>query len=80
MPDGAGPAWVPRGLRAADAARYVGVSESWWLGEVRAGRAPQGVRLGRAIVVWLREDLDAWVDRQAGRVPASEVVNPWLVP
>jgi predicted DNA-binding transcriptional regulator AlpA len=77
MPDPAASPWVPRCLRAPHAAAYVGVSESWWLAEVRAGRAPEPVRYGRAITVWLREDLDRWIDERAGRIAAMPAANPW---
>ena len=66
-------AYPPRRLRAEEAARYVGLSETAF----RAlGIEP--VRIG-GTVGWLREDLDAWLDRAAGRGPAAEMAdNPWL--
>jgi predicted DNA-binding transcriptional regulator AlpA len=79
MTDGALP-FTPRALRAELAALYVGVSESWWLLEVKAGRAPSPVYLSPRIPVWLREDLDAWLDDRAGRVAASPAANPWDAP
>lgn len=78
MPDGALP-FTPRALRAELAALYVGVSESWWLAAVRAGDAPAAIYLTTRIPVWLREDLDAWLDARAGRIAAS-APNPWDAP
>lgn len=68
MPDGAGsPRWSypPRRMRLPEAARYVGLSETAF----RAlGLAT--VRIG-GTVGWLRDDLDAYLDQQAGRAAAS---------
>lgn len=69
--------FTPRALRAELAALYVGVSESWWLLEVKAGRAPSPVYLSPRIPVWLREDLDAWLDEKAGRDTGAKEPNPW---
>lgn len=54
-------AYPPRRLRAEEAARYVGLSKSAFL-----GLTLPAVRIGTT-VGWLREDLDAWVDQAAGR-------------
>jgi predicted DNA-binding transcriptional regulator AlpA len=75
MPDGALP-FIPRALRAEFAALYVGVSESWWLAAVKAGDAPAAVYLTPRLPVWLREDLDAWLDARAGRNSPSKHANP----
>lgn len=77
MPDGSALPFTPRGLRAELAALYVGVSESWWLAAVKAGEAPKAVYLSPRLPIWLREDLDAWLDARAGRAAASEAANPW---
>lgn len=68
MPDGAGPryGYPPRRLRLAEAARYVGLSETAF----RAIGLP-AVRIG-GTVGWLLDDLDAYLDRQAGRAAASQ--------
>ena len=59
--------YPPRRLRGEEAARYVGLSETAF----RAlGIEP--VRIG-GTVGWLRDDLDAWLDRAAGRAPAGTV-------
>lgn len=73
MPDGAAPryGYPPRRLRAEEAARYIGVSET----KLRALGLPT-VRID-GTVGWLRDDLDAYLDRQAGRAVASAPSNDW---
>jgi predicted DNA-binding transcriptional regulator AlpA len=68
----------PRGLPVEEAARYIGLSVSTLRAEVIAGRAPKPIRLTRRRLVWLREDLDAYLDRAAGRSPTSGGNNPFL--
>ncbi|MDR3534236.1 MAG: hypothetical protein P4L90_27185 [Rhodopila sp.] len=64
------PDW-PRGMREPLAAAYVGLSESSLRAEVKAGKVkPVWLTAGRQ--VYLREDLDAYLDRAAGRTPAVE--------
>lgn len=55
-----------------DAASYVSLGPSTFRREVAAGRLPKPIRLTTSRVAWLREDLDAWLDRCAGRIPSSE--------
>jgi predicted DNA-binding transcriptional regulator AlpA len=76
MSDCAGlPGW-PRALREEWAAAYVGMSASLFRTAVASEVSP--VRLSKTRVAWLREDLDAWLDRRAGRVAGStEPENPW---
>lgn len=75
MPDGAPlPGW-PRFLRAEKAAAYLDVSKSHFL-EVIAPKLEK-VKLTPGVAGWLREDLDAYVDARADRVPASEEIDPW---
>ena len=64
------PTW-PRGMRIDVAATYVGISPSLLVAEVRAARFPAAVRLTAGRVVWLKEDIDAWLDAKAGRAEAS---------
>jgi predicted DNA-binding transcriptional regulator AlpA len=73
MPDGAGPryAYPPRRMRVDEAARYVALSETAF----RALALPT-VRIG-GTVGWLRDDLDAWLDRQAGRAAPSRAASEW---
>jgi predicted DNA-binding transcriptional regulator AlpA len=61
------PDW-PRGMREALAAEYVGLSFSTFRREWSEGRAPRPVHLTPGRQVWLREDLDRWLDRKAGRL------------
>ena len=53
----------PRTLTDRDAARYLGISESWLRQSRMNGNpdAPPFVRLGRA-VRYLRDDLDRWLE------------------
>lgn len=70
-------AWAPRGMREEDAAYYVGVSPSTFRAQVKPEVPPVPLTQGRQ--VWLREDLDAYLDRKAGR-DATLRENPWLTP
>lgn len=71
------PGW-PRGMPAELAAAYIGLSASGLRVEVRAGRISATV-LTPGRVVYLREDLDSYLDARAGRTPAPvEAENPWL--
>lgn len=70
------PFW-PRGLREPLAAAYVGLSEASFRRFCNAGQAPKPVPFPGRRVVWLREDLDAWLDSLAGRTSALAEVNEW---
>lgn len=70
--------FTPRALTADLAALYCGMSRSAWDARVAAGTAPKPFYMD-ARPRWLREDLDAWLDAQAGRMPAS-AANPWDAP
>ena len=54
----------PRGLKAADAAEYVGLGESTFLAEVERGKIPPPTWLTKNRKVWLREKLDDYLDRK----------------
>lgn len=74
-------AW-PRGMRAEVAAEYVGLSESTFLREVAAGRAPAPVEITAGRRVWLRDQLDGWLERLAGvavapAVDLSKALDEW---
>lgn len=74
MPD----ALHPRGLRAEEAARYCGISRSSLHALVARGQAPRPVHPTPGIAIWLREDLDRWLDGLAGRpAPSPQPVNSW---
>lgn len=66
------PDW-PRGMPAALAAAYCGIGT-----QTLAQNGPKPIRIGKKRQVWLREDLDAWLDRLAGRGPTS-TANEWLI-
>jgi predicted DNA-binding transcriptional regulator AlpA len=58
-------------FRTRDAARYVGLSAST-LEKFRVmGRGPAYRKLGKKLVIYLRSDLDAWLD-QCRRTSTSE--------
>ncbi len=61
------------------AAGYVGLSTSSLRGEVKAGLLKPVILTPRRIV-YLKEDLDAYLDRKAGRsnTSAADAVNAWL--
>lgn len=72
MPDGAARyAYPPRRMRAEEAARYVGLSET----KFRALNLPTHRIDGT--VGWLRETLDAYLDQEAAGAVASTSPNPW---
>jgi predicted DNA-binding transcriptional regulator AlpA len=56
------------------AASYVGLSVGSIANERKAGRFPEPVSLTRGRIVWLREDLDAWLDRKAGKAAPEDAV------
>lgn len=75
------PGW-PLGLVLELAAAYVGLSETTFQAEVKAGRAPAAVWLTDGRKVWHRHQLDRWLDDKAGQtptlpLPAPEPVNDW---
>lgn len=65
-------AW-PRGMRAEVAAAYTGVSVSTLERE-----GPEAVFLTPGTKVWLREDLDDWLDRRAGKARTSGSPDDWM--
>jgi predicted DNA-binding transcriptional regulator AlpA len=76
----------PRAMKADAAAEYCGLGLSSFHRYVAAGIAPAPIRYPACDtskaprrVAWLREDLDAWLDRMAGRTPASADDAPWPV-
>lgn len=52
-------------MRANAAAHYLGVSSSTFLDRVAAGDYPTGLKEG-GCRLWLRDDLDGFLDRQFG--------------
>lgn len=66
--------WVPRGLRAPDAAYYIGVSETKFLELVEEGKMPVGKR-DIGVVVWDREALDLAFDHWGRTESASSPGN-----
>ena len=66
-------AWIPRALRAEQAALYVGLSTSTFLAQVAPAVPPVKLTVRRQ--VWLREDLDRWLDMRAGRAGSAGQKN-----
>lgn len=68
------PYW-PRGLREDLAAQYVGLSVSSIRSLRQRGEFPSPIPLTKGRLVFLRDDLDAWLDKKAGRSGASHDVD-----
>ena len=68
------PGW-PRGMPEQLAAAYVGLSVS----RFQACVVPEvaGIQITERIRIWVKDDLDDWLDRLSGRVPSSGGINPW---
>jgi predicted DNA-binding transcriptional regulator AlpA len=62
----------PRAMPLPLAAEYCGVGAS-----TLSGNGPKPVRIGQKRKVWLREELDAWLDDLAGKGVASSGVSLW---
>ena len=54
-----------RGLRAQAAAKYCGLGRSTFLRYVSEGKAPAPRKLSPGAVVWLRDQLDSWMEGAA---------------
>lgn len=52
-----------RGLRAQAAAKYCGLGRSTFLRYVSQKTAPQPRKLSPGAVIWLRDDLDQWMEQ-----------------
>jgi len=66
------PSWVPRALREEDAAYYLSLSPSTFRSEVAVGRIPAPIRLTVGRQAWLRDDLDAYLDRLSGKTTVEK--------
>ena len=54
------------------AAAYVGLSTGSVYNERKAGRFPTPIHLTEGRMVWLRDDLDHWLDEKAGRTVVGD--------
>ncbi len=74
------PGW-PRGMRQDWAAAYVGLSSTTFRIIARDDGIPV-VRITQKRIIYLREDLDAWLDRKAGARPTilPQPVGRRLIP
>ena len=70
------PAYVPRGLRRTDAARYVGVSPTKFDEWVMTGLMPRPIRVG-GVVVFDRQAIDLAFDALGESVEQPAAANDW---
>lgn len=66
---------VPRGLRRAEAARYLGISPTHFDKQVRVGNIPAPLQLF-GVNVWDRAVLDAMFNGPSGAVQ-NDNINEW---
>ncbi len=59
-------------MRCEVAAAYVGLSQTAFLVEVRAGRAPDPAHITAKRKIWLRDALDEYLDRLFDRAARSQ--------
>jgi predicted DNA-binding transcriptional regulator AlpA len=71
------PAWPPRGMKEQLAAYYVGLAATTFRKEVTEDRAPKPIRLTGGRQVWLKDDLDKWLDQAAGKKPSPTEPDEW---
>ena len=72
------PNWL-RGMKVEIAAAYIGLSISTFLSLVAGGRAPWPTWITPGRKIWLREDLDLWLDRMRGDKETAKVEpEAWL--
>ena len=64
-------------MRLPVAAAYVGLSESAFRGGVRSGKLPQPKRVTTRRDIWLKDDLDNFLDRLFDRL-GEDKGNEWL--
>lgn len=58
-------------LRSADAARYIGISPSTLAKMRTRGNGPVYVKAGHRVVLYLKDDIDAWLSSCRRRSTAS---------
>lgn len=68
----------PRAMRDDVAAAYVGLSTSLFRSKVKTRDAPAPIRIGTSRIVWLKEDLDQWLDELAGKTPNLDDGSGWI--
>jgi hypothetical protein len=68
------PDW-PAAMRADRAAAYLDVSPTYFREHIAP--AVPAIRPTPRVILYLRRDLDAWLDRHSPGSAASEEVNPW---
>jgi excisionase family DNA binding protein len=73
----------PYAMGVDEAAEYCGIGRNTLLRLVGAGRAPAPVKISEKRRVWLRPNLERWLDRLASPTASSDAItsdedNPWL--
>ena len=72
------PAAWPRGMTEAIAASYIGLSRSTFRRQVKLGTIPAPTPLTPGRQVWLREELDAYLNRAAGKPCNADCDSTWM--
>jgi predicted DNA-binding transcriptional regulator AlpA len=73
-----GPAYPPRGMRVEQAADYLSMSRSTFLGLVKEGKMPKPIKIG-AMTTWDRYDIDdAFEDFKRGVEPSGNTIHKIL--
>lgn len=54
---------VPMALRVKDAAAFLGIGQSTFWKWVKEGKLPKGKRLSARATVWMRADLEQFLER-----------------
>jgi predicted DNA-binding transcriptional regulator AlpA len=72
------PGW-PRAMRVQLAAAYVGMSPTHFLRLVNAGQIPKPFEQSPAVLTWLKDALDEYLDGKAGRDTGARSSNAQLL-
>jgi excisionase family DNA binding protein len=72
-------AWLPRAMRAEQAAEYLSMSRSMWLKLVAEGKMPPGIKVG-SMTLWDRLDVDSAFEdlKQGDGEPGENTVHKRL--
>jgi hypothetical protein len=75
MPDGFALPYWPASMREDRAAAYLDVSATYFRQRIAPKLSP--IRPSSGVVLYLRRDLDAWLDQQSAGNATSAEGNPW---
>lgn len=59
---------ILKAMRVKECAAYLGIAESTFWKWVKEGRLPKGRKLSARATVWLREDLEEFLEQAAEQV------------